>query len=278
MGLRSRWSAWATSKRMRHAQPWRRWGYSSFHVAFWAAFAAVAILSGAKVVPTPETHVSTWSIGQLAVDPLRRHSAWAIPVLSVVLALVSVLKSYVGQPKLWRTVHQLLEVTRGRLFKDDIAQGALDYDHRLTLFKKVRFRFCHRPFSGWLIPVARSGVSTMRSPSAFLAPDDPDQRTGVAGQSFYQEDVIVTRDGLPDLAGDVTELDLQEYALKTWVTVDSIRQRKPRARSFAATRVVVKRKPWGVLVVDSVNPAGKPTEEVALLAKLLGTVLENHGG
>lgn len=71
--------------------------------------------------------------------------------------------------------------------------------------------------------------------------------------------VIVPADGeasLPDISGAPVDNDVEEYATRTFVKPDRVRAAKWKARSFAAMAVRIDGRRWGVLVLDSRDPAG----------------------
>jgi len=166
-----------------------------------------------------------------------------------------------------------------RLFNDyreeafNIAEDDAVHNHRVTLFKRSRLIWwiwpwrsryspwgkMRAPWSGWLVPLVRSGHTTQRSRTVFLAPDDADNVEGVVGQVWARDRVIVVED-LPDLCGNATDQDIAAYALKTWVPDAWVRWRlrsgKQCPRSICGIPVEVNGSRWGVIVLDSYSPDG----------------------
>jgi len=59
---------------------------------------------------------------------------------------------------------------------------------------------------------------------------------------------------IPELRHDMTESDKRAYRDKTSISADKALKINDTARSHSAIRMEVNGKPWGVLVLDSVNP------------------------
>jgi hypothetical protein len=158
------------------------WGfvYRALFIFQWIAGTALATIgASAKADPTQwhlATGVLTWA----------QQSAWiSIPLLTAGLALMQVVRSMIGPPWVWDTVHYLLDKFQEHVFE---GQSGPLHHHRVTLFKYTRRRlwFCRWPWSGWLVPVERSGHTTRRSHTVFLTPDDADQAEGIAGQTGHK--------------------------------------------------------------------------------------------
>ena len=254
--------------KMRHDQVLRRSAPRVLSIAFLLCLVGISVTT---YVSHEAPGSSAWPLSKVAGA-----ADWLLPLFAVLVAILGPARSSFGAFSRWRTVHGLLSSLRGLMFREEIGAGAKDHHHRVTLFKRVRFRWTlTRPFAGWLIPVERSGNSTQRSNAVFLAPDHPDDATGIAGQAYFQEDILI-QDGLKAPSEDV-EGSKEEYAEKTWVEVNFYGERLPSARSYVGIRVTVKGKPWGVLVVDSISPDAKqgPGDIVAyaIAANAVGTIL-----
>lgn len=221
---------------------------------------------------------------------------WIIMALAAIGGATKVIHYILGPPWVWRNIEAMLDELRDRAFY--IRSGDAHHHHRVTLFKRVGFRLRvwpsrrrywrwgkgNSPFSGWLIPVARSGHTTQRTNSVFLASDEcPDKAEGVAGKTWITDEMLYI-DSLPDLddAADTSIID--DYARRTWVTRDVIHQRivagRSMARCYCGVPIEIKGKPWGVLVLDSRRSKGikKPTRAnlsiYTFRAKYLGRLLE----
>lgn len=218
---------------------------------------------------------SRWQFGSDFLTWLQ-HTAWAtVPLLIVALGLMQVARWMIGPPWVWDTIHYLLDTFRGYVFEEE---GGPLHHHRVTLFKYVRVRFwlCRWPWSGWLVPVERSGHTTQKSRTAFLAPDDADRAEGVAGQTWAQNRVVPL-DKLPDINENPPCDVLAEYARRTWIAEARLQKQRQHARSFCGIPVEVKGKLWGVIVLDSRNPEvinQNADQFYSLIGRFLGKLLE----
>ena len=201
---------------------------------------------------------------------------WAtIPLLMVALGLMQVTRWMIGPPWVWDTIHYLLDRFRDYVFEEE--SGPLHH-HRVTLFKYVRVRFCFRrwPWSGWLVPIERSGHTTRRSRTTFLAPDDADRAEGIAGQTWAQNRVVPLAK-LPDINENPSCDALTEYARQTFVAEAWLQKQRQHAHSFCGIPVEVKGKLWGVIVLDSRNPEAIDQNAIrfySLIGRYLGKLLE----
>jgi GAF domain len=173
-------------------------------------------------------------------------------------------------------VHYLLDTFREHAFEKE--RGAPLHYNRVTLFKHVRFRWalCKWPWSGWLIPMERSGHTTQKSRTAFLVPDNADLVQGIAGQTWAQNSVVMVNE-LPDLNGSPSPERFDEYARKTWVSVRWLQRRSQHGRAFCGIPVEVKGRMSGVIVIDSRSPDAIDQEAVKvyrLVGRYLGKLLE----
>lgn len=214
-----------------------------------------------------------------AAKLLQVSQGWAwltIPCLTGYFGVAQFGRKMIGPPWVWEVIHSLLDDLQQHAFGKD-CQSPLHH-HRATLFRFVRWRWCLRrwPWSGWLVPIERSGHATRRSSVAFLAPDDADQAEGVAGQTWAHNRVIFI-DGLPDAVANRSKNKQREYAQRTWVSEDWLEREQCKARSFCGIPVEVKSKPWGVIILDGRNADPIPQNAVdyyMLIARQLAKLLE----
>lgn len=228
---------------------------------------------------------------------VQQNAWWLLVTMGLFLFLAKVVKKLVGPPWLWNTVSNILEDARLHMLRHTAADES--HHNRVTLFKHVRCRFrmspwrlqrwpwgkrqgaspkWNHPWSGWLVPVMRTGHTSQRSKFVFLAPDDADDAEGVVGRTWCGNGVEVKQ--LPEITLQSDVSALEEYARRSSVGVDLIRKRlasgKTMSRSFLGFPIEVKGKQWGVLVFDSrrsdgIKSVSNPT--VALTAKMLGELL-----
>lgn len=194
-----------------------------------------------------------------------QHNAWWIIILfSCVGGLSQCLNNRIGSPDNWEIVQHILDQYREEVFgKDENTKEEPEHFHRITLFKhfKRRYALVRWPWSGWIVPVARSGSSTKTKIQCFLASKErPDEAEGVAGHTWACNQNIIVSD-LPDLSIDnPQETDIIEYAKRVFVTIEWIHNRMKtnrrglQCRSLLGICIEVKGTHWGALVIDSRNP------------------------
>jgi len=216
--------------------------------------------------------------------------------LGLIAAFSSLLKVWAGNPQLWNAIEDFVNIIREHVFLEKY-NNEPQHHHRVTLFKYRKFKFFiwplrgwspwgkfRHPFSGWLVPVTRSGYATIRGGTTFLAPDDADDAEGIGGLCWQTGGMVVS-DDLPELVkGSSSEL-FELYAGKTNTSEEFIEDRmsagKVIPRSLCSIPIFTgKRRPWGVLVLDSRQPDAikSPVENpttYSLAQKLTGILLEN---
>jgi hypothetical protein len=138
------------------------------------------------------------------------------------------------------------------------------------------------PWSGWFVPVIRSGHTDQRSRTRFWASREfPESVEGIPGLVLARNRVMVLN-RLPNLHDSPSENDFDEYAKLTSVSKEWLKQRiendRRCARSFCGIPVEVENKFWGVIVIDSELEELPNSEELrkvyGLFGRLLGNMLE----
>jgi hypothetical protein len=166
-------------------------------------------------------------------------------------------------------VHFLLDSFRDFVFDTD--EGDLHH-HRITLFKHRRCRgwWTFGAGSGWLVPVERSGHTTLKSRAAFRAPDAADKAQGIAGYTWARKRMIFVED-LPDICNGGTPEALLAFAKATRITPQWLVKHKVCSRSFCGIPIEVQGNIWGVLVLDSRSPKiSQKTELIANFYRING--------
>lgn len=219
----------------------------------------------------------------------QSYSALLILVFFLTMTVSDWLRRWVGSPRDTELARLILEEFHQVVFggsDDDLPA----HHRRATLFKHVRWRWalCKWPWSGWLVPVARSGHTEQRSTCVFRAPPSkPDDAQGIAGRVWSTRKVLTVTD-LPDINSPATRSDNQarrEYCKRTFVSEEWLRDRlsepnpKPVGRAFWGAPVENENDVWGVVVLDSRNaeknrggPQIYPT--LSALSRILGKTLE----
>jgi GAF domain len=249
------------------------WGfvYWSFSALQWIVGIGLACFAAAT-----KADPKNWPWAGVSLAWLQETAWLFIPLFTVGLGLLQVLRSATGPPWIWQHVHYLLNTFREHVFEKE--RGVPLHYNRVTLFKHVRFRWalCKWPWSGWLIPMERSGHTTQRSRTAFLVPDNADLVQGIAGQTWAQNRVVMVNE-LPDLNESPAPELFEQYARKTWVSVRWLQSRSQHGRAFCGIPVEVKGRMWGVIVIDSRSPDAIDQEAVnvyRLVGRYLGKLLE----
>jgi hypothetical protein len=251
---------------------WWKFVRGSCQVMQWLTYAALGMLGGAKFA-TP----SASGPFQPLLVALQHVSWWAMPVIYLGNVAFQAGTNAISPPWVWNTVRAILDQLRVHAFKP--TQGELQQSNRVTLFKHVRWRWalCKWPWSGWLIPVERSGYTTRKTDTVFRAPDDGDLAEGVAGRAWASEG-LVSKSNLPNVNADSPLQEQKRYADETYMSLDTLKRRldgkKAVALSLTAFPVEVKNKVWGVIVFDSRSKQPFPEEAIENF-RLVGRCLAN---
>lgn len=230
-------------------------------IDWWLGKAQILIASSV-VVFTAMVKVVPSSFGSFEPIVISiQNIAWIVAVVGPpMVGLLQVIRRKYGNPWAWEAIQKILDEFSKEVFGDSADPD--DY-HRVTLFKHRQWCWAWSPskVKGWLIAVARSGHLTKEKIRRFRAPDDGEACEGVAGYAWRVRDWVRVPENekpLPVLSAMSKETEIESYAKSCKVKTESvkllIRRGKPAAQSFAALRVQLKGKPWGVLVLDSRNP------------------------
>ncbi|MBV8214043.1 MAG: hypothetical protein JOZ08_12585 [Verrucomicrobia bacterium] len=196
---------------------------------------------------------------------------WCIPTLALAAGVTQFFQKRINQASTWGSIRFLLNEFHKLIFgkPSGAIKSPTDTTHhkRVTLFqykKRITFRddgptrhwyFLGFDWSGWLIPVQRSGHTTRRTSTAFWAPDAADKVQGIAGVTWANNQRSV-REDLPDISQNSSTEDLKKYADDSWLTVEWLEKKLVRKgsgwpRALYGIPVEVEGKLWGVIVLDS---------------------------
>ncbi len=216
-------------------------------ITVYASAIFIAVLSFSQRADT--SRLANWPSIAAFVLFLKK-AWWMVPLLAAIGGVAKIVSDFIGPPVLWSTVQFVLDQYQEELFSNE----EKPYLHRVTLYQHVNFHWGIWPFSGWMIPVARSGHTTKSRIPKFLASESaPLKAEGIAGQAWVQKKPIKATK-LPDINSDSPPEDaLNEYAKKGFVSrkwLDkrlklSKRKEKINARSFLGIQIKVKGIPWG---------------------------------
>lgn len=157
------------------------------------------------------------------------------------------------------------------------------FKHRVTLFKAYgRFRYVPWGRLRFLRVYARSGTRYQQSATCFEIDDESESgNQGVAGRAWFTDAQATVADlpCWPDSVVRGNDKICQKYAKDGNITIELANNLGIKSRSISAT--VVRNKSgerWGVLVLDSREPAGVALNQekkamVALVADLLSPQL-----
>ena len=259
--------------------------------AFWCCktmqwIAGTGLVLFAIIQPMDESLKNLSIVGDL-IASLRPFSRPAVVAFGAGVVLFKYLAHLIGPPWVWAAIHAIFDEVRERAFR--YKEGEPVHHHRVTLFEHVHFWRIWRlwlclwqwkvgrfPWSGWLIPSARSGHTTKSCSTRFLAPDDADRAEGVVGQAWATNSQILV-DKLPEVSESSSSTVIAEYATRTFVTPDWVKDRlgKPLPRSLCGVPIEVEGRIWGVLVLDSRAEDGIKSQKVTDLVDFVGIVLRH---
>ena len=201
-----------------------------------------------------------------SVMSVQNSAWWVIPTLAIIAGISQRTKQGLGSTGTWRLVDHLLSEYRGALFENRPAiEDDPEHFHRITLFRHVRWRwhFSRWPWNGWMVPIARTGHTTMARIPRFRAnANNPDAAHGVVGQAWAQNRTVAVH-GLPEIRPDSPLEELESYANRTFVSVGWLRRQEQErhTRSFLGIPLEVNGTPRGAIVVDSRSPEEITTKQ-----------------
>jgi hypothetical protein len=229
----------------------------------WILFLALGAAGGLKIAKAPP--------GTMSAELIRRlEPEWWVPVLLYVAHALAQRLAKITPSSAWKTIHSVLDKLRAQAFPKNASGPPAAHLNRVTLFqyKPFRMRFCKYPWTGWLVPVERSGHVTKYTDTVFRAPDSGHVE-GIAGE-IWRSGQPVAKLNLPDVTEQSSDDDVARYAENTFVTPEWVRERirekKLLPNHIWGVTVEVKGALWGVLVFDSRSKDTR--DETQLLADL----------
>lgn len=223
---------------------WLRW------IRSLVSYVAVPFFGGfAKLSTLPTWWPANWSgfHGWVAGNQF-----WLLVVLPLLGGGVEAFERNLARREGSAQLYELLRKVLQRLvygLVPDAAVGDSPIDHRLTLFRADMAR-------GRLIIVARSSHVTGESVTSWRIDRNSLERCeGVAGVTWFRDCLLTVQD-LPDVSNECADGEVEDYARRTFVRRSDVIEKRWRARSYAATTIRVAGEPWGVLVLDSIDPRG----------------------
>lgn len=193
-----------------------------------------------------------------------------------ILSILGWLLRWRGDPWIWDKLQVLLDKFQEIAFSS-YANHIKDH-HRVTLFKYKKWHWRistpmtkgtwpwtkdRLPWSGWLIPILRSGRTSQKTKAVFMAPDNGNLAEGVAGKAWVANNIIVAPN-LPNLSSSSSDQQIARYAKRTTcpapIVKDYVARGRDLPRSIGAIPIEVNNVPWGVLVLDSREEKGVTPE------------------
>lgn len=263
----------------------------------WANTAAIipVLLGVFSEVDSSRLPFSSWPEVILRVIDYLNDWSLLLYALAVIMLAYGPLARKAGDPWIWEKIQYLIDGMRDRLW-EDLESARMD-EHRVTLFQRKSFvLFLMKPgasilwpyglgcfpWSGWLVPVLRSGHTAQASRSIFLAPSGGTSHKveGVVGKAWASKTTIII-DSLNKIRQNSAIKTKKTYADKTFCDVDFVdrylTQNRTPPRSIGAIPIEVHGNIWGALVLDSQEPDGvtkEKTNQFKLTTELIGQLLE----
>lgn len=256
----------------------KRWIYIWGKRSGVAAGALFAVL--ATVAKLPQGYEQWYSPLPQLIGQLKNNFSW-IWIAAALLTVVNGIFRALPDPWIWSILRQILNQIQKVAYQDFV--GQLNNHHRVTLFKHKKWRWVIKkvgqkyfwPWSGWLVPVLRSGHVSQKSKACFLASKDDINPQGVVGQSWGSNAITVASE-LPGLSSVSGDAQITKYTTRTFADFEHVKsqckQGKNLPRSIGAVPIVVKGDIWGVLVLDSQNAQGVTDELMSSLTIPVGII------
>lgn len=228
-----------------------------------------------KRLPTFLAFVSTVTTASLRADPktttaqfgpaigtvlyeLQKYSWFILIISACAIILLNMILQWIGEPWRWNAIQVVLNTLRDNVYKKQYPSDPIHF-HRVTLFKHVPLSVGPRiwPWSGWLVPMSRSGHTNQNVRSVFKAPDDGDNAEGVAGLAWISKETEYLSN-LPEITTKSSDELIADYANATNVSVPFVKRRisknRSNPRSLIAIPIEVNNQVKWIVVLDSRHP------------------------
>lgn len=220
---------------------------------------------------------------KLLANTLEWMQTWAWLVVFFgppLVGAIQLVRRRYGNPWAWSAIQEWLDAVQEDVFRDIGPTDPMDH-HRVTLFRYRRWLPGLRApstWGHWLVAVARSGHLTRSRIQKFRVPDDGESCEGVAGMAWRCRDWVFVpepkQSPIPIPTSDSEREKIAEYAASTGVTHEWVQKKvngkREMAASYAALKVLLHGKPWGVLVVDSRKAEGISSRKASSVGGTLG--------
>ncbi len=217
-----------------------------------------------------------YQIWKEVVHYIKGDAPLLLSISAFLIVVTFVLLKFSNSVSILKCLQVKLNTLRGWVCCD--IDGDLDDNHRVTLFqykptyfglmfrpkywqsKYFPWTLSRHPWSGWLVPIARSGYTGQKARSVFWAPDSGRKAEGVAGIAWAKGGDMVHFEKLPKVTSQTSQVNKKKYCEQTKTSPRLLQgyidEKEIPARSFLAFSLLVDGEPWGVVVVDSQSEQG----------------------
>ena len=218
---------------------------------------------------------TNWNVALVEVLKLLQNHNGAIFLLALVLFLAGGYRLFMRPPQQWQMLKTIIDQAQKIAYPDNHAPL---HEHRITLFKYKKWCFRLplkrdwekkgvfspfgkniKPWGGWLVPIIRSGHTSQKTKTVFIASDNGEDAEGVCGAAWARGEAFVI-DNLPEITTNSTDTAIDDYAQRSLGKSEMVKKRlsdgKTLPRSIGAIPIFVNNDIWGVLCLDSISTDG----------------------
>lgn len=208
---------------------WHNLLYYSFRALEWILIVVATIYGGILLFDPKE-----WPTLGRAIPWMEEKKA-LVPLATFLSAAAKVAADKVGPRWIHEVLQDILDSLRDSCFAQQVKAHSAVHHHRVTVFRRCCcWRPCcwlrkinrkrRWPWTGWLVPIARSGHTTKLTRTVFCVPDDADNAEGIAGQTWAQKQIVDS--GPLPLPKDASDTEaIEEYALGGYVSAEWVKER-----------------------------------------------------
>ncbi|MFM4920273.1 hypothetical protein ACEUCL_21205 [Aeromonas dhakensis] len=213
---------------------------------------------------------------KITTEYIKNNSPLLLLISALLIFIPVVVLRFTSSASILKCIAAKLNTLRDWICCD--ISGDYDENHRVTLFKYQKWYFGlifnkkywsskwfpwtfeRNPWSGWLVPIARSGYTSFDARAVFWAPNSSKKSEGVAGIAWAKGGNMIHFEKLPKISATTSEQNKEKYCQSTKINrgfLDAcIREGAFPSRSFLAFALLVEGEQWGVIVIDSQSENG----------------------
>ncbi|MCE7534594.1 hypothetical protein [Aliivibrio fischeri] len=218
----------------------------------------------------------TYPLWKHIIVQIKDHAPFLLTISAFIIVCSFLLLKLTNSVAILKCIAVKLDTLRDWLCCN--INGDYDDNHRVTLFKYKKsyyglllrrkywankyfpWTFERTPWSGWLVPISRSGHTGQNARAVFWAPDSGRKAEGVAGIAWAKGGDMVHFEKLPKISHTTNDENKRRYCERTRISpmlLESyIKENATPSRSFLAFLILVDGEAWGVIVVDSQSEEG----------------------